>query len=246
MLLALDIGNTTIHAGLFNGSELVREYRIETNKKGEISYYKTFFSSLAEHKPDAISISSVVPEINKLIAALCAEQLSLSPFFITPKSKTGITISCDDLGSDRLANCVAGYNKAKGSCIIVDFGTAITFEVVSKDGKFLGGAIAPGVQLSFNALIRKASQLNTVPLVPPDHAVANGTEKSVQSGIIFGFASLADGMIARMNNELNDTPMIFITGGQGKMIAEAMKSQITVVPELTLDGIRILWEINKQ
>lgn len=245
MLLALDIGNTTLHVGVFDDNALIKEYRIETNKNAGTPYYTSFFETLTKHKPDAVSISSVVPEINKIITSLCIENFSLSPFFITPKSKTGITVACDDLGSDRLANCVAGYKRAKGSCIIVDFGTAITFEVVSKEGRFLGGAIAPGVQLSFNALIEKASKLSAIPLTMPTHAVTSGTEENVQSGVIFGFASLADGMIARMKGELTDKPMIFITGGQGSLIADAMISQVTVVPELTLEGIKIIWEENQ-
>ncbi|MCX5857434.1 MAG: type III pantothenate kinase [Deltaproteobacteria bacterium] len=254
MLLVIDVGNTNTVLGLFDGEQLVHDWRIRTvvdhtvDEYGMLIYnlYKT--SRISSRKIQDIIISCVVPPMLNILEPLCQKYFNLKPLIVGPGVKTGMPIFYDnpkEVGADRIVNAVAGFEKYKRDLIIVDFGTATTFDYVSNKGEYMGGCITPGIMISSEALFERAAKLPRVELSKPKSIVAKDTVSSMQAGIMYGYAGLVDGICDRMKAEVKSAPLVIATGGLAKVVAPETKS-INVVDEmLTLEGLRIIYLRNK-
>jgi type III pantothenate kinase len=250
MLLAIDIGNSNIVFGLFDKDRLVDSFRIETEKDKREEYYRQKISDKQVSTVDGVVIGSVVPELDNIFTSVIAELFHTKPLFISTELDTGIinlTRTPSELGADRLADAVAAIALYQGNRIIVDLGTASKFEAVSEKNEYLGGAIGPGVGSSFSSLIKAASKLSEVKLSPPKKVVGGFvTEEHLNSGFVYGFAGMVDGMIFRMKEELGwDSPAIILTGGFTDLISPHLQTKVVINKNLTLEGLRILWGRNK-
>ena len=254
MLLVIDVGNTNTVLGLFDGETLVHDWRIRTvvdhtvDEYGMLIYnlYKT--SRISSRKIRDIIISCVVPPMLNILEPLCRKYFSLKPLIVGPGVKTGMPIFYDnpkEVGADRIVNAVAGYEKYKQDLIIVDFGTATTFDYVSARGEYMGGCIAPGIMISSEALFERAAKLPRVELSKPRSIVAKDTVSSMQAGIIYGYAGLVDGICERMKAEVKSNPLVVATGGLAKIVAPETKNINVVDDMLTLEGLRIIYLRNK-
>jgi type III pantothenate kinase len=252
MLLALDVGNSNIKSGLFDGRELVASWRIATSVDRSSDEYGMLLVQFLAHlhfAPSDISgviVSSVSPGLNYTIDRMLRTYLWKAPLFVTSTLKTGLTIAYkppQSLGADRIANAVAAYNIYGGPCITVDFGTATTFGVVTREGTFLGGAIAPGIRSATDALVSRAAQLQRFDFVKPDRAVADNTVGAMQAGVMYGFSGLADHIIYRIKQEIGDARVI-ATGGMSDVIAGDSQSIEIVDKLLTLKGLQLIHEMN--
>ena len=254
MLLVVDVGNTNTVLGLFDGAELVHDWRIRTvvdhtvDEYGMLIYnlYKT--SRISSRKIRDIIISCVVPPMLNILEPLCGKYFSLKPLIVGPGVKTGMPIFYDnpkEVGADRIVNAVAGYEKYKQDLIIVDFGTATTFDYVSARGEYMGGCIAPGIMISSEALFERAAKLPRVELSKPRSIVAKDTVSSMQAGIIYGYAGLVDGICERMKAEVKSNPLVVATGGLAKIVAPETRNINIVDDMLTLEGLRIIYLRNK-
>ncbi|MBF0369294.1 MAG: type III pantothenate kinase [Magnetococcales bacterium] len=255
MLLVVDIGNTNIVLGVYRGLELTRHWRIATHLERTGDEYGILLAQLlhsAEVSLDRISgviISSVVPPVQAAIVRAIKRYLGVSPLLVGPGLKTGMAIHYEnpkEVGADRIVNAVAAYARVGMACIVVDFGTATTFDLVDSKGNYLGGAIAPGLGLSMNALFEKTAKLPRVEFSYPDQVVGRDTVSSMQSGVFWGYVGLVDGLIERMARESGfDTVRVIATGGLAKWIA-LESGRIEIVDEfLTLTGLRLLYERNR-
>ncbi|OPY07355.1 MAG: Type III pantothenate kinase [Syntrophaceae bacterium PtaB.Bin095] len=254
MLLVVDVGNTNTVLGLFDGAELVHDWRIRTvvdhtvDEYGMLIYnlYKT--SRISSRKIRDIIISCVVPPMLNILEPLCGKYFSLKPLIVGPGVKTGMPIFYDnpkEVGADRIVNAVAGYEKYKQDLIIVDFGTATTFDYVSARGEYMGGCITPGIMISSEALFERAAKLPRVELSKPRSIVAKDTVSSMQAGIIYGYAGLVDGICERMKAEVKSNPLVVATGGLAKIVAPETRNINIVDDMLTLEGLRIIYLRNK-
>ena len=254
MLLVVDVGNTNTVLGLFDGAELVHDWRIRTvvdhtvDEYGMLIYnlYKT--SRISSRKIRDIIISCVVPPMLNILEPLCGKYFSLNPLIVGPGVKTGMPIFYDnpkEVGADRIVNAVAGYEKYKQDLIIVDFGTATTFDYVSARGEYMGGCITPGIMISSEALFERAAKLPRVELSKPRSIVAKDTVSSMQAGIIYGYAGLVDGICERMKAEVKSNPLVVATGGLAKIVAPETRNINIVDDMLTLEGLRIIYLRNK-
>jgi len=254
MLLVVDVGNTNTVLGLFDGAELVHDWRIRTvvdhtvDEYGMLIYnlYKT--SRISSRKIRDIIISCVVPPMLNILEPLCRKYFSLKPLIVGPGVKTGMPIFYDnpkEVGADRIVNAVAGYEKYKQDLIIVDFGTATTFDYVSARGEYMGGCITPGIMISSEALFERAAKLPRVELSKPRSIVAKDTVSSMQAGIIYGYAGLVDGICERMKAEVKSNPLVVATGGLAKIVAPETRNINIVDDMLTLEGLRIIYLRNK-
>ena len=254
MLLVVDVGNTNTVLGLFDGAELVHDWRIRTvvdhtvDEYGMLIYnlYKT--SRISSRKIRDIIISCVVPPMLNILEPLCRKYFSLKPLIVGPGVKTGMPIFYDnpkEVGADRIVNAVAGYEKYKQDLIIVDFGTATTFDYVSARGEYMGGCITPGIMISSEALFERAAKLPRVELSKPRSIVAKDTVSSMQAGIIYGYAGLVDGICERMKAEVKSNPLVVATGGLAKIVAPETRNINVVDDMLTLEGLRIIYLRNK-
>ena len=254
MLLVVDVGNTNTVLGLFDGEELVHDWRIRTvvdhtvDEYGMLIYnlYKT--SRISSRKIRDIIISCVVPPMLNILEPLCGKYFSLKPLIVGPGVKTGMPIFYDnpkEVGADRIVNAVAGYEKYKQDLIIVDFGTATTFDYVSARGEYMGGCITPGIMISSEALFERAAKLPRVELSKPRSIVAKDTVSSMQAGIIYGYAGLVDGICERMKAEVKSNPLVVATGGLAKIVAPETRNINVVDDMLTLEGLRIIYLRNK-
>ncbi len=250
MLLAIDVGNTQTVVGIFQGDKLLGHYRISTRSYLTADEYAVLFQDLFNFdgfsfdQIKALAISSVVPSCTQALGQLAKEKLII----VGPGTKTGINILYDnplEVGSDRIVNAVAAYNIYGGPIVIVDFGTATTFDVVSEKGEYLGGAIAPGIEVSANALFEKAAKLSRVELKLPDKVIGKNTEESMQSGIIYGTAGSIDVLIAKIWDEIGSNTKVVATGGLADKLAEICQTEIVVDQLLTLKGLEIIYELNK-
>ena len=254
MLLVIDVGNSNTVLGIYDGQTLKRNWRVGTDKYRTVDEYAMLINDLFRLSglqftdlTDVI-VSSVVPPMLNTIEGLCRQYFHLTPFVVGPGMKTGMPIQYDnprEVGADRIVNAVAAYEKSKCALIIVDFGTATTFDVVSAEGSYQGGAIAPGVGISSDALFERASKLPRVEFARPSQVIAKNTVTSMQSGIFFGYVGLVEGIVSRMKKELVKTPRVIATGGLAPPIAEATDCIDKVEPFLTLEGLRILYERNR-
>ena len=254
MLLAIDVGNTNTVLGVFEGASLRHHWRIETShtRTGDeygILVRQLFAVAGADHRAvRSVAVSSVVPPLAFTLQQMSSRYFGLEPLFVGPGVKTGMPILYEnprEVGADRVVNAVAAFEKWKSALIVVDFGTATTFDAVTPKGEYLGGAICPGVAISMEALFRAASKLPRVEFVRPAAVVGRNTVASMQSGLVFGYVGLVDGICSRMSEELGFEPKVVATGGLASLVAGLSKAIVEVDEHLTLDGLRIIHERNR-
>ena len=254
MILTLDIGNTNIKAGVFNGPELVDYWLISTDRTKSSDEYGILLLNLFAHSKidpavDGIIMSSVVPTINFTIEHMCSNYFNQTPMQVVPGIKTGINLKYEnprELGSDRIVNAVAAYELYGGPCIFIDFGTATTFGVVSERGEFLGGAICPGIKLASEALTERTSRLPKIELVKPESVIGRNTVSNMQSGLVYGFIGQVTYLIDCMKRELGaPDAKVIATGGMSRLIASGTDAIDEIDGLLTLKGLRIIYERNQ-
>ncbi len=253
MLLAIDVGNTHIMLGVYREDQILIYWRLATRKESTEDELGIVVKNLLHNSHlklsdiKAIAISSVVPPLMYSLERMSNKYFEIDPLVIGPGIKTGLNIVTDnprEVGADRIVNAVAAYNLYGGPLIIVDFGTATTFCAISESGDYLGGAIAPGIGISMEALFERAAKLPRVEIVRPEQVIGKDTISSMQSGIIFGFAGQVDGIVRRMVEELKARPLIIATGGFASLIARESETIGKVNPLLTLEGLRIINNLN--
>jgi type III pantothenate kinase len=254
MLLAIDAGNTNITLGLFREQELIAQWRLLTDRERSADEYEADVQGLCGRAGvdrgavDGVAIASVVPQLDQALRQIAAS-FSVEPLVVDHTTDTGLKLFYDppsDLGADRIVDAVAAMNKYGTPCIVVDFGTATTFNVVNKQRQFLGGAISPGLFTCADALFARAAKLPRVDFVPPPSVIGTSTVEAIQSGIYYGYAGLVDGMIARMLEGMLAVSRIVATGGLAPLIAEASQYIDTIDETLTLDGLRIVYDRTKR
>jgi type III pantothenate kinase len=254
MLLVIDVGNTNTVLGLYDGEALIHDWRIRTVIDHTVDEYGMLILNLyrnsgvpAEAIGDII-ISCVVPPMLNILEPLCEKYFGIKPLIVGPGVKTGMPIFYDnpkEVGADRIVNAVAAYEKYRRALIIVDFGTATTFDYISARGEYMGGCIAPGIMISSEALFNRAAKLPRVELSEPRTIITKDTVSGMQAGIMYGYAGLVDGIVTRMKAEIPVPPLVVATGGLAGLIARPAK-QIEVVDErLTLEGLRIIYARNR-
>jgi len=257
MLLVIDIGNTDTTLGVFEGEELRATWHMATALHRMSDEYATLMLNLLHHKGlDAsdikgIALCSVVPPLTATFEQLSQQYFHISPLVVAAGVKTGVRIRMDnprEVGTDRIANAAAAHHLYRGPVIIVDLGTATTFDTVSKDGDYLGGAIAPGIATAAEALFTRAAMLPRIELARPKHAIGTNTIAAIQSGIIFGYVGLIEGVVARIQQELEEIEekaKVVATGGYAELIAKETSIIDIVNPNLTLIGLRLIYQMNK-
>lgn len=253
MLLVIDLGNTNIKCGIFMGDKLVHSWRMGTkiDRTADELGIKvvSFFNYLGLNTEDVedIMVSSVIPSINYTVEHMCRIYFKKKPYFVEPGIKTGINILYDnpkELGSDRIVNAVAAYEKYGGPCITVDFGTATSYGAVSAKGEFLGGAICPGVKISAEALISNTAKLPRVELTMPKTVINRNTVSCMQSGVLYGYVGQVDYILRKMKAELGGKATVVATGGLADVIAQQTKTIDIIDSLLTLEGLQIIYEKN--
>ena len=249
MLLVVDIGNTNIVLGVYDGQLLKAHWRLATHVKTTSDEYGILFTSLlssADLLPRQVTgaiVSSVVPILTGTFETLIEEYFHQRPMFVTSDMDTGLTLryaNPKEIGSDRLVNAAAAYHKYHRDLIIVDFGTATTFCTVTKDAEYLGGVIAPGLGISAEALFSRAAKLSKVELIRPKTVIGTDTESSIQSGLLFGYAGLVDTLVKRIEQELGRSTYVIATGGLSTVVAPETTSIQKIEPLLTLEGLALL------
>jgi type III pantothenate kinase len=253
MLLAIDIGNTNVVLGVFEGGKLRENWRVGTNAQiTPDEYAMTFkdlfnFSGMEFKQITGVIISTVVPPLLPVMIEMSRKYFHIEPMVVTYLLKTGITIRYDnpkEVGADRIVNAAAAYNMFGGPIIIVDFGTATTFCAVTREGEYLGGAISPGMKISAEALFQRASKLPRVELTKPPQVIGMDTISAMQAGIIYGYAGLVDGIVERMKKELSPSSKVVATGGLAELVSPETKTIQEIRPHLTLEGLSLLYEMN--
>ncbi len=254
MLLAIDVGNTNIVIGAFKEDKVSVCWRIATHRSSTEDELGIVVKNLLHHSGlkmqdvNAVAISSVVPPLMYSLEKMTKKYFSLEPLIVGPGVKTGLNILMDnprEVGADRIVNAVAGFSLYGGPLILVDFGTATTFCAISQQGDYLGGAIAPGIGISMEALFEKAAKLPRVELIKPRRVIGKDTISSMQSGIIYGFVGQVDGIVRRMCREFPMSPKVVATGGFANLIASESETIDLVIPLLTLEGLRIIYKRNR-
>jgi type III pantothenate kinase len=255
MLLAIDIGNTNITLGVYEGQDLKTHWRMATDHHRLADEYGLTLAGLLEHASldvnaiDAIAMASVVPPLTGTFVQACEDYVGRTPLVVDAGVKTGVRVKYDDpkqVGADRVVDAAAAYKLYGGPACIVDFGTATTFDAISTEGDYLGGAIAPGLGISAEALFLHASKLPRVDLQRPPAVIGRNTVHSMQSGLLFGYVGLVEGMVARFRVELGLHMNVIGTGGLVEVFAKETRVIDVVAPWLTLDGLRIIWELNQK
>jgi len=251
MLLVINVGNTNTVIGVYENETLTQDWRIRTIRETTTDEFNILARALFADKGiqltdiTKIVISSVVPSSVRILNAFCEQYLGITPLWINPASVKKLMpilySNPNEVGADRIVNAVAAYEKHKKALIVIDFGTATTFDAISEKGQFLGGAICPGVMISSEALFQRASRLPRVEIFKaPERVIGDDTIESIKSGIIYGNAAMVDGMVDRMKQEMKTTPMIIATGGLAPLIAEVSNAIESVDLTLTLDGLKII------
>ncbi|MBI3084389.1 MAG: type III pantothenate kinase [candidate division NC10 bacterium] len=254
MLLALDVGNTNTVIGVFDDKALLTHWRLSTRREGTRDEYAMLikglfdFAGLAFQGVSAVIISSVVPPLQGPLEEMARQYFGVEPMVVGPGIKTGMPIlyeSPRDVGADRIVNAVAAFEAYGGPCIVVDFGTATTFDAISVRGEYLGGAICPGIGISSEALFQHAAKLPRVDITRPKVIIGKNTVGSMQAGLFFGYLSLVEGIVARMRAELGGRAAVVATGGLAELLLTESTAVDHVDPLLTLTGLRILFERNQ-
>ena len=253
VLLAVDVGNTNIVIGAYRGETLIRTWRAATDVERTEDELMVMVDGLLAREElgigdiDAIVIGSVVPPLTLALTRFAEKELGGHSLVIGPGVKTGVRLRVDnptEVGADRIANTLAAHRRYGGPAIVVDFGTSTNFDVVSAEGDFLGGSFAPGIEISAESLFGRASRLFRVPLTPPREAIGKNTSDCLRSGIVFGYVGLVEGLLARIRAELGGNARAIATGGLAPTIAPLTPSIERVDEDLTLAGLRMLWDLN--
>ena len=254
MLLAIDIGNSMVTLGVFNGERLETTLRVATDNRKLADEYGLLITNLLnlngleQSRIDSISMCSVVPPLTVVFDQVCHTYFGIQPLTVTAGVRTGLRILYDnprDVGADRIVDAVAAKELYGVPAIVVDFGTATVFDAVSADGVYLGGAIAPGINVAAEALFLNTSQLRRVELVAPKSAIGQNTSASLQSGLVFGYAGLVDGLVARFKQEVGQDSKVIGTGGLAGIISKETEIFDFINPDLTLIGLKLIYEMNQ-
>jgi len=254
MLLVIDVGNTQTVIGVYDKDHLLVDWRLSTDIRRSGDEFWVVLRNLFREAGldtgniDGICISTVVPPLQVVLDDICKRYFRCKPIIIEPGVKTGLSILYDnprEVGADRIVNSVAGIHLYGCPLILVDFGTATTFDCISANAEYLGGAIVPGITISAEALFQRAAKLHRVELIAPKTAIGKDTSSSMRSGLVYGYAELVDGMVRRIRKEIEGKPRVIATGGNAQIIAEHSEEIEEVCPLLTLTGLRIIYEKNK-
>jgi len=254
MILALDVGNSNITIGLFQGPTLTRHWRLRTvhdqtaDEWGILLRNLFFLGDLSLDEVDGIIIASVVPPLDSTLAAMSQQYFSRRPMFVTSETDTGLTILYDnprEVGADRIVNGVAAFHRYGGPCVVVDLGTAITFDAVSAHAEYLGGIICPGIGMSVQGLFSRTARLPLVDFKEPDRLIGVNTVASMQSGLYYGVISMIDGIVERMKAQLGPDTRTIATGGQSDLILTGSRHLSLADPDLTLQGLQLIWQRNQ-
>jgi type III pantothenate kinase len=255
MIFVLDVGNTNTVLGVYDKDHLKYHWRIETNRHKTEDEYGMIIKSLLEHEGlafidfDGIIISSVVPPIMFSLERMCTKYFKIKPLIVGPGIKTGLNIKYEnprEVGADRIVNAVAGIQEYGSPLIIVDFGTATTYCYINEDKQYMGGAIAPGVNISTEALYSKAAKLPRIEIARPDHIIGKNTVAAMQAGILYGYVGQVEGIVARIKAQSNTEPTVIATGGLANLIANESTVIDIVDPFLTLKGLQLIYKRNKE
>ncbi|HZS16259.1 MAG TPA: type III pantothenate kinase [Candidatus Dormibacteraeota bacterium] len=253
MLLAIDVGNTNVVLGVFEGDDLVADFRLHTDERstgdelGLLVVGLLRSRDIAPEQITAVVVSNVVPILGRPIEELSHHYFKLMPMMVGPGIRTGMRILAEDprqAGADRIVNSIAAFRRYGGPAVVVDFGTATTFDAISPSGDYLGGAIAPGIVIGLDALVSHAAKLTRVELVAPPTVVGRNTTAAMQAGLVYGYVGLVEGIVGRMKAELGEGCKVVATGGLAELIAGQTSAIDTVDQRLTLDGLRIIHELN--
>ncbi len=253
MLLAVDVGNTNVTLALFDGDRLAADWRVTSHRERTADEMAVELRQLFELRGfdldvvTGVVISSVVPTLNPALVEASRRYLKCEPVMVGPGVKTSVRIRYDnpkDVGADRIANALAAYSKYGGPVVVIDFGTAVTYDAINAEGDYLGGAIAPGVEISLDALVSHTAMLRRVEPVAPDSVIGRNTVASIQSGLVWGFVAQVEGMVKRMVDELGGNARVVATGGQASLVAGLTHVIETTDPLLTLDGLRLIYAQN--
>ncbi len=254
MLLTIDIGNTNIKIGVYQGERLTAHWRVTTERHRLADEYLVLLHNLFDlggidpRDIDGCAISCVVPPLTGEFRTLCHKYFRVEPLMVNSHTPTGLQYKVDspaELGADRIANSLAAFRRYGGPVIVLAFGTATTFDVITAAGEYIGGAIAPGIGISADALFRLAAKLYQVELVRPPKVIGTNTIHHMQSGVILGYAGLVEGLVHRMQAELGTSCPVIATGGLAELIAAETEAITTVEPYLTLEGLRLIYEMNR-
>lgn len=255
MLLVIDVGNTNIVLGVYDKKKLIGHWRISTDRVRTTDEYGVLIMNLFFHDRkvnvsdiDSIIISSVVPPMMPTLERVCLRYFNVAPIIVGPGTKTGMAIKYDnprEVGADRIVNAVAAYEKYGGPLIVIDFGTATTYCAILENGDYIGGAIAPGIQISAEALFQRAAKLPRIEVRNPGQVICRTTVSSMQSGVLFGYVGQVEGIVARMKAELPEGVKVIATGGLAHLINVETNVIDHIEPMLTLEGLRLLYEKNK-
>jgi type III pantothenate kinase len=257
MLLAIDVGNTNTVLGLYSGETLLADWRMETAHNRMPDEWAATLITLLAHRShtldeiDAAICSSVVPPVTTAMREMAEDYLHTPLLIVEPGIKTGVKVLVDnprEVGADRIVNTLAAHMRYGGPAIVIDFGTATTFDVVSPDGEYLGGAIAPGLRVASDALFRLTAQLRRIELVAPKSSVGKNTNHAMQSGVVWGYVGLVEGLVTRIKadmGEMGSSAKVIATGGLARLIAAHTDCMDVVDANLTLDGLRMIYELNK-